>query len=70
VANGEVRTVAWSAEGELQDWALDTVGLFVWIVIGALAVFGGKQLWAWWQSLQEEMKPARGSLPKQDLFTL
>lgn len=65
-----LKALSWCAEGELQDWALDSVGLFVWIVIGAIAVFGVKQLWVWWQSLQEELKQPRGSLSKEDLFTL
>jgi len=58
-------------EGELQDWALDSVGLFVWILIGAVAVLAGKHAWTWWQSLQEEMSSSsRASLSKEDPFTL
>ena len=62
--------MACCAEGELQDWALDSIGLFMWIGIGAIAGFGAKQVWTWWQSLQEEKSPPMGNLPKEDMFTL
>lgn len=58
-----------TAEGELQDWVLDAVGLLVWICIAAVTFGLGRFGYTQWCSLQENGRPAR-SQSKQDLFTL
>lgn len=58
-----------NAEGEYEDWLLDTVGLFVWIVAAGIAYYLGRLSWWCWCSIKEDPRMAK-SLSKQDLFTL
>ena len=57
------------AEGEYEDWLIDTVGLFVWIAAAGIAYHLGRLSWWCWCSMKEDPRMAK-SLSKQDLFTL